>query len=391
MLKKSVIKNILCGIAAMGLLLLCPGAWAGPLHSVMLTVPNHPEEALTWCGPATAQMIIEAYPSGACSLLQEDIWAGVVTHKAEAMWDTDPAGLRGAMRNLCPPPGGTWTVHSNSNPQALMWDVAYWMTRMNYPAAVVLNTLPHNTYEAHSEHWVAVKGVITDADPRTNPTVNLLFVWFNDPAVTLGDPAIERFIAGSTWYAEFQAVTKPGSTYSGKYVAITEPPQIKGRALAAAEVLKGEVIPPKKAMEQAAKWIEEYKLYEIGPYKVLKKSKPLPPLLVNREYGGYYVVPFNESGSGTVAGAALLVNAYTGGLQEAGVFKPVSYMTEREARAITLRYLKAKKPKKVTTELVRPSREQLVSRYFPLWKVTVDGETIGVTQHGQVLTRIRQE
>lgn len=59
--------------------------------------------------------------------------------------------------------------------------------------------------------------------------------------------------------------------------------------------------------------------------------------------------------------------------------------------AITLRYLKAKKPKKVSTELVLPSRERLVSRYFPLWKVTVDGETIGVTQHGQVLTRIRQE
>ena len=46
---------------------------AQPLHSVILSVPLYGEEALTWCGPATAQMVMEGYPAGACSVLQEDI------------------------------------------------------------------------------------------------------------------------------------------------------------------------------------------------------------------------------------------------------------------------------------------------------------------------------
>jgi hypothetical protein len=389
MLKKNHINNFFCGLGIMGLLVLSTGAWAGPLHSVMLSVPDHPEEALTWCGPATAQMLMEGYPSGTCSVLQEDIWTEIQTYKAESMWDTDPAGLGGAMKHLCPPVG-TWSVHAKTDAQALMYDVAYWMNRMNYPVAGLLNTLPHNSYAAHAEHWVAIRGIITDADPVMNPTVNLVFVWFNDPAVALGDPSIERFISGSTWYSEFQPVTKPTSSYSGKYVAVIEPPQIKGKAVAPAEILKGKLITPGSAVEQAAKWIEEYKLYEIGPYKLLKKSKPLPPLLVNSRYGGYYIVPFAE-GSETRAEAAILINAYTGGFQEAGVFKPRSFMSEKEARSIALRYAQAKKTKKVSAELMLPVKERMMSRYFPFWKVIVDGRTVGVTQQGQVLTKIPKE
>jgi len=388
MLKK--IYRIFFALVILGILVLSTGAWGGPLHSVILGVPDHPDEALTWCGPATAQMIMEGYPSGACTVLQEDIWTAIQTYKTETMWDTDPAGMRGAMKHLCPP-AGSWSVHSNADPQALMHDVAYWMSRMNYPAAGLLNTLPHNSYAAHEEHWVAIRGVITDLDPRTNPVVNLLFVWFNDPAVPLGDLSIERFVSGSTWYAEFQPVTKPGSSYSGKYVAVIEPPELKGRAVAPAEVLRGELIKPEKALEFALKWIEEYKLYEMRPYRLLKSAKPLSPILVNRGYGGYYIVPFVEGGENRPAGGALLINAYTGGLQEAGAFKPVKYISEKEAGSIALRQLKIKKARKVSAELFLPMKERLASRYFPIWKVTVDGITIGVTQQGQPLIRIPRE
>jgi hypothetical protein len=390
MLKKQLINNFFSGLSILGLLVLSPGAWAGPLHSVILSVPDHPEEALTWCGPATAQMIMEGYPSGACSVLQEDIWTAIQTYKAETMWDTDPAGMKGAMRHLCPPVG-TWSVHAKTDPQALMYDVALWMSRLNYPAAGLLNTLPHNSYAAHAEHWVAIRGIITDMDPRTNPVVNLLFVYINDPAVALGEPSIERFISGSTWYAEFQPVTKPASSYFGKYVAVIEPPVMKGRAVAPAEIMKGNLITPERAIKYALKWIEEYKLYQIGPYKLLKRGKPLSPLLVNKGYGGYYIIPFTEGGENRPAGGAVLINAYTGGLQEAGVFKHVSYMSEKQARTLALRQLKVKKPKEVSAELILPMKERLASRYFPLWKVMVDGRTIGVTQQGQVLTRIPRE
>jgi len=112
-------------------------------HSVLLTVPDYPEEATNWCGAATAQMIMQGYPAGSCTLLQEDIWLGIQSYKTETMWDVDPEGLRKAMKNLCPP-SGTWSIHSDTDPQALMFTMARLMTRYRYPTAVLLDTESHN-------------------------------------------------------------------------------------------------------------------------------------------------------------------------------------------------------------------------------------------------------
>jgi hypothetical protein len=390
MLNKNLMIKILVLICILSSLVIGNSTWAQPMHSIMLSVPDQPEEALTWCGPATGQMILEGYPSGACYILQEDIWAGIQTYKAETMWDTDPVGLRKAMKNLCPP-AGTWSVHAKTDPQAVMYDVAYWMTKNNYPAAGLLNTISHNDYTMHEEHWVAIRGIITDVDPRTNPTVTLQFIWFNDPAVPLGDPSIERFISGSTWYSEFQPVTKTGSSYHGKYVAIIEPPDIKGKALAPPEILAGKIITPDDAMRYAAKWLEEYKLYEMEPYKILKQAKALAPLLVNKDHGGYYIIPYSTDENSRQASAAVIVNAYTGGFQEVGAFKPVIYIQKDNAVNTALKYLNVTKPKKVDAELIFPAGEQTVSRYFPIWKVTVDNKIIGVKRQGTIYTKIPQE
>ena len=93
---------MLSAIVAVIALSLSLTAWAQPMHSVMLNVPDHSDEALNWCGPAAAQMIMEGYPAGSCSKLQEDIWLAVQTYKKETMWDADPDGLKGAMKHLCP-------------------------------------------------------------------------------------------------------------------------------------------------------------------------------------------------------------------------------------------------------------------------------------------------
>ena len=383
-------RKLLILISVLGLWSAFPGAaLAQPLHSVMLTVPGHPEEALNWCGPATGQMIMEAYPSGACSVLQEDVWLAAQSHKTEALWDTDPVGLKEAMKALCPPVG-TWSVHSRTDAAELMHSVAYWMTRNNYPAAVVLNTLPHNDYTEHGEHWVTVRGIITDADPTTTGTVNLEFVWFNDPAVPLGEPALERFVAGSTWYGEFQPVNKPGSTYQGKYVAVIEPPQFAGRLVARIPARLGPVIPPDEAVKAAARWIKEYRLTEIGPYQSLADSQPRTPILVNKEYGGYYLIPFAGKEAKT-ASVALLVNAYDGSFEEVGAFAPTRFLAMDEAITLAKDYLKAANPKDVTAEAVYPQGDRRVGKYHPLWKVRVDGKTLGVGNNGKIFSRMPNE
>ncbi|NTW77788.1 MAG: hypothetical protein HGB33_08500, partial [Syntrophaceae bacterium] len=87
------IKFIFCLLAGIFSLLFISVSSARA-HSVMLTVPDYPEEATNWCGAASAQMIMEGYPAGSCSLLQEDIWLSIQSYKTEAMWDADPEGMR---------------------------------------------------------------------------------------------------------------------------------------------------------------------------------------------------------------------------------------------------------------------------------------------------------
>ena len=92
-----------------------------------------------------------------------------------------------------------------------------------------------------------------------------------------------------------------------------------------------------------------------------------------------------------MASAAVIVNAYTGGFQEVGAFKPVAYMQKENAVNIALKYLNIAKPKKISAELIFPVGEQTVSRYFPIWKVSVDNKIIGVKRLGTIYTRIPQE
>ena len=385
--RKSIIKSI-CTIVAVTALMINTLAWAEPLHSVMLTVPDHPEEALNWCGPATGQMLMEGYPSGSCTVLQEDVWIAIQGNKVETMWDTDPKGLEGAMNSLCTPTG-SWYVYSRTSPQKLMFWVAYWMTGNSYPVAVLKDTLSHNSYTSHTEHWIAVRGVITDVDPTSPGTtsVNLQYVWFNDPAVDLGDSSIERFVSGSTWYSEFLPVSKTGSSFQGKYVAVIEPPTVSGVALAPPEILVGRIIPPDKALASAVRWIKWKKIYELKEYRVLKKARPLKPLLVNKAHGGYYIIPYSTDSIN--ASAAVLVNAYTGGFQEVGVFKPVRYLPKEEAIKVALVQIEGSAARlKPKAELVLPRGDVVTSRYFPLWKVTAGGKVIGVSQKKHVYTRM---
>lgn len=293
-----------------------------------------------------------------------------------------------AMKLLCSPTG-TWSIHSDADPQALMFTMARLMTRYRYPSAVLLDTESHNDYLPHQEHWIAVRGIVTDVDPTASgvTSVNLNFVWFNDPAVPMGTPAVERFVSGSTWYSEFQPVTKAGSSYLGKYVVVTEPPEIKGLAKAPREVLKGRILPPEKALSFAAKWIVQYKLAEMESYRSLKQAKALEPMLVNAKQGGYYIIPYSTDREGRLAGISILVNAYNGNFQEIGVFKPTAYLKKEEAMQLAVESLKEEKPKKVEAVLVSSKAQMGTSRYFPTWEVTVDKIVLNVGLQGVLFNK----
>lgn len=361
---------------------------AAALHSVILTVPVRTEEGQTWCGTATAQMVMEGYPTppGACVKEQFEIDAQTLNH--EGNWDSEPQGLRDMMATLCPP-SGHWVVFSRTDQDALMHSIAFWMTRNNYPVAALLDTTAHNDEQpSHQEHWVAITGIVTDADPTTHPTVTLETVWYNDPTYPL-DTNAPVVVAGSIWKDRFQKVVKSGSVHNGNYMALIEPPSSQGRATAPREVLTGRVIPTHDALGAAARAIHDIGSTRTGPFEVLGRAKPLTPLLVDARRGGYYLIPYAVEGD--QAEAALFVNAYTGGFQEASSFAPTRFLTETEARQAALRYLKATQPKSVETELVSVAEDGEARRARPLWKVRVDGRTVGVTQDGEVVPGVSSE
>ena len=386
-------------------------------YSVMLgNIPEYTEEVPVWCGPAVAQMIMNGYPSGALFVSQEDIWDAIQTYKVETMWHSDPRGLANAMQSLNPPPAinpqypysqifDGWCVTSSTDGLSLMKVIAYWMTKNNYPVAVLLSTLPHNSIQIHQEHWVEVRGIVTDVNPTENPNFNIEWVWYTDPSpATLGDPPVISLIKMGAWLNLFQLVDKEGSEFDNQFVAIikrqvTWPPDTileaypdptlnKGNAQTPKEVLSGETLLPNDILKYTQKWIEKYKLYETEAYKDLKSATHLKPLLVDKKYGGYYLIPYTTSqGKGNnAASLAILINAYEGNFQQIGVFEPTKYLSEQEATEIALNYLKIKTTKAIIAELVTQTEGHYFGRFFPAWKITIDDKVVHVTQKGKIIS-----
>ena len=353
----------------------------------LVGVPLYDQEAFIWCGPATAQMIMGGYPTGSCTVLQEDIWLEILDNKTDVLWDSDPRGMEKAMEILCSPTYG-WVIKVRNTAEEMMYAVAKNINQYDYPVALVMNTDAHNSYvPMHEEHWVAVTGIITDVDPVANTTATLEGVLIHDPAHSdLGFTTINWFCTASQWGTLFTAVDKPGSTYHGKYVAVMEPPKVRGRLIIPKEVLRGKIIRPEEALKFTKKWFKEYNLFEIKSFQKMRKATPLPPLLVNEKYGGYYLVPFVSEKREKDIIACVLINAYNGRLKEVGSFGARMYMTEEEVLKKAMKYFKKKSTNKMKVELVTTMKGRTYSLYSPVWKITLSRKTMYMDMAGKMLS-----
>jgi hypothetical protein len=367
----------LVAAAAIGAVLCAAPARA--LDSTFVALTDHPEEALTWCGAATGQMVIGGYPASACTPVQADVWAAIQAHKVEGNYDTDPAGLRDAMMTLCPPPGGHfWVVFAQPTAANLMHSVAFWMKTNHYPVAVLLSTVAHNSIVTHREHWVTIRGIVTDVDPVTHPTIVLQNVLIVDQPTTFGNPAVERFLTGTQWYAEFQAVSTGGPN-NGKFVAVIEPPKKTGRAIAKERLMVGKVIDPQRAVAQAKAWLGSSGVAKVESFRELTQLQPQQPVLVNPERGGYYIIPYGAAEK--PAPFAVLVNAYSGDVLEAGRVN-TRLLDEKEAVRNALRFLGRETAKESKAALI--SSPEAGSPYTPVWRVTIDQQELFVQSNGNV-------
>ena len=376
-------------------------------HQIDLTgnVSIYGQERCIWCGAASAQMIMDGYPNPADRLFhtQLDIWntiqANNSTDPADAAWATDPFGLREALIQLNPPPGGTWSVHANANRDTVMFDVLYWMNRNNYPVGTLIN---------RGGHWVVIVGYQTDIAPvyGSNPILQQITKYDPEPH----NVGSQSTMTAAVWYAtDWVGPVQYAGTWSNQYVAVIEPPLQKGRVkIESINRVGDKIISPKDAVRNAKTWIEKLRLSKKPAYAILQRKtvKNLQPLLVreqikpdpNEKVPHYYIVPFGvqsefDKSGVNLARVCVLVNAYTGQFEEIGTFgKPVRYLQKKEALNVVARSLqmKPREIKKVaaTATLMYQPSDITHIRIYPFWKIAVADRVLYVDQLGELHAKL---
>jgi hypothetical protein len=367
--------------------------------TVNLTVPSYGQDTSYYCGAASAQMMMQAYPNPADNSCQQQnhIYKRVQAHKTDTGFYTDPDGLRDTIQELNPPPSpGHYVVFNSTDRGAVMHDMLYWMAIRRYPSATLVN---------NGDHWVVITGYTTDVDPRTG-SASLQFLDVNDPGppdaaphdnpCTTADEGNEggstRRVTGSSWYTnEWSKANKYGTLYKNDWVAVVEPPERSGWIEAPEQAISGTPIAPELARNLGLEQTWALGLPEEERFAFLRETEPNMALLANAASYGYYLIPFlDERG---LCPGAVLVNAYTGEFQEIAAFTDrIQFISEEEALELAVAAVGGRPDFPPSAELVWESCMQTQSRYRPLWKVTIQVEDITftryVTQLGVVHTQI---
>ncbi len=361
-------------------------------------VPLYGQEECCWCGAASGQMIMDGYPDPADRLYhqQEDIWDAIQVNNIDAGWCTDPEGLRQTLIDMNPPvPPGDWNVVANPNRNEALFDILYWMNMNDYPVATLIN---------EGGHWVVIVGYETDIEPVIGSNPVLQEITKYDPEPHNVGSVITK--SADVWYAtDWVGPVKYAGTWHSQYVAVIEPPVIKGAVkVKMVRRIGKEIISPEEAIEYARKWIKELGLYKKLPYTILQKSgvSNLQPMLVReeikpglekeKEVPYYYIVPFGfeyEIGAYGIglARVCVIVNAYTGRFEEIGAFgKPVRYILKEGVIDIIASYLALKREeieKLKPTLMFQPSDITHI-RLYPFWRIIVKDRILYVDQLGKV-------
>jgi hypothetical protein len=378
-------------------------------------VPLYGQEMCFWCGAANAQMSRNGYPNAADRLFytQLDLWNSIQvnnsTDPADGSWATDPHGLQGCLQAAANPAGVHWSEFTNASRDSLLFSTLYWMNRREFPSPTLVN---------QGGHWVVIVGWTTDVEPVAGSSPVLQSIHFLDPEPH--DVGTDTLMTAAQWYGgPWNGAVMYAGTWLNKYVAIVEPPITKGVVRVRQVKRTGSrLLKPEQAIAAARRLVEEYRWGEIPKYSLLarKDAEVLTPLLVREEppirpagqrAGGrarsraaavphYYIVPFGARGERGDAGVPLarvcvLVNAYTGALEEVTAFgQPVKHLTEAEALNVVAAALKTSpnRLRNVEATLMFQAGDITHVRTYPFWRVRVGQRTVYVDQLGKLYGKL---
>jgi len=361
-----------------------------------LNGPLYGQNTSYYCGAASAQMIMQDYPNPAdnACFTQAHIYGRIQVHKQDNGFYTDPDGLRDTLMELNAPPAGGFSIFADTDAQQVMHSMLFWMAEREYVSAALINA---------GQHWVAVTGFETAADPR-NGSTTLNWIEYNDPSpqdfaphdnpCTAADEGNEggmaRHVTGSSWFAnEWNAGNVFGTKWVGDFVAVVEPPERRGKVVAELLSVSGEPISPEEAIKRAVEEVEQRGLAQRRQFAFLREDLVVNrALLTNPRQGGYYIVIFENPETRESPGA-VLINAYTGDFQEIGAFPdPVQYLAAEEAAEIALGSLRKPSERVLAADLVYELAEQIPNRYRPVWRVVIEADDVRVTRYVDQLGQV---
>jgi hypothetical protein len=108
-------------------------------------------------------------------------------------------------------------------------DTAINTANRNIANALELTGAPVSVLVNHSAHWIDVYAAITDVDPAVNQNYKIYGFQVRDPWYAAGGLGPNTYLANNAraWGRYFNTANpQNGAPWSGKYVSITDPPQL---------------------------------------------------------------------------------------------------------------------------------------------------------------------
>jgi len=363
-------------------------------------VPLYGQQQCIWCGAASGEMTRNGYPNPADRLfyLQSDVWNMIQARNSTSPtdvaqgWATDPVGLSTTLQDMSNPAGVHWVVFSGTSRDAILFDILFWMNLREYPSPVLIN---------QGGHWAAIVGWVTDVEPVSGSSPNLQSITVNDPEPH--NIGTRSTFTGSQWFGgPWNGAVIYAGTWLNDYVAVVEPPIHKGRIrVERASRTGNRLISSNQARNRARKIVSELAPEEQIRHAIFRQgSEALEPMLVREEAPGsharrvphYYIVPFgfaneiSDRGSGLVRGA-VLVNAYTGALEEITTFgAPIRYLSQQEAFDVVASALRVGRERLKAAEatLMFAPGDITHIRAYPYWRIRVGRRSLYVDQLGKL-------
>ena len=298
-----------------------------------LAVAYHQQDTDYYCGAACAQMVLDQLGQGLLSqnLLYNDNHSHSVT---ELGWATAPDGLQWTMNHR--QHNKYFALAALTTEDALsrmiMWTIHHYRVA---PIALIYG----------AAHWIVVRGFTATARPRSSRDTHYGITafdinnpWPPSPSFSHQPPFIppphshtdkcgtggsrgvaNEHISYATWQSTYMTGV-PSGHWGGKFVAVCDPDPPPTAIPAAAhppmDPLSEEyLISPSKALEQATKGIQAYKLGARQPVRAaLHGAKWKAPELVERldqTNSYYYIVPLAHEKTSNIS-LAVIIDGRTG-------------------------------------------------------------------------------